>query len=145
MATGASLPFACAWLGSNVFAWVLDRTGARRAMLVPYGVAAVCVLLVPTARSAGVAIALVCAAMALFTAATPIFASASLRLAPEHAGVLAGVQNAFANLAGVVAPAATGWMAANLGWDSVFWATAAVAGIGAAAYGWSTRVGPADP
>ena len=111
MATGASLPFLCAWIGTNAFAQGIDRlslrysrTRVRKWCLVPYALAAASIFAVPAAPSATSTVATLCLAMALLTSVTPIFASSSLDLAPEVAGGLVSLQNAFANLSGILAP-----------------------------------------
>jgi MFS family permease len=73
------------------------------------------------------------ASTALITAATPVYAAGSLELAPNTAGLLAGMQQAFANLAGVAAPLATGYLA-RISWDLVFIASCLVCLAGAAGY-----------
>lgn len=141
MAAGSSLPFACAWIGANAFAQWLDRasarmsrTRARKLLLIPYCGAAACVFAAPTAGSAGGTVALLCLAMGLLGAATPVFASGSLDLAPRYAGALAGAQNAFANLAGIIAPALVGYLVRSAGWSAAFALTAMVTMCGVAVY-----------
>jgi len=143
MAAGAALPFAFAWMGTNVFAWAIDRgrlrwgsTGARKLFLLPYGLAAASIFLVPRVESPVGAVALLCAAMGLLGSATPIFSSASLDLAPRFAAPLAAFQNAFANVAGIAAPAAVGYLAKAYGWQAGFTLTAVVCLVGICAYEW---------
>ncbi len=139
MAFGASLPFLCAWIGTNLFAQAIDRapwdrTLVRKLALLPYLLAALSLFAIPVAPGDGLTVLLLCSAMTFLTAATPVFSSASLDLAPEHAASLASMLNAFANLAGVTAPAAIGIIVEQLGWQAAFWLTAAVCCAGAAAY-----------
>ncbi|MFN7921587.1 MAG: MFS transporter [Bryobacteraceae bacterium] len=141
MAAGSSLPFACAWIGANGFAQWLDhasarmsRTRARKLLLIPYAIAAVCVFAAPTAPSPAVTVALLCLAMGFLGAATPVFAAGSLDLAPRFAGALAAAQNAFANLAGIIAPALVGYLVRGAGWNAAFALTAGVAACGIVAY-----------
>lgn len=141
MAAGAAVPFLFAWVGTNTFAWAIDRasprlgpTRARKLFLLPYALAGASIFAVPRAESASVAIVLLCAAMGLLASATPIFSSASLDLAPRIAAPLAAVQNAFANLSGVIAPAVVGYLVKAQGWQSAFNLTAAVCLGGIAAY-----------
>jgi MFS transporter, ACS family, solute carrier family 17 (sodium-dependent inorganic phosphate cotransporter), other len=148
MAAGAALPFLCAWIGVNGFAQAIDRlsprvsrTAVRKAFLIPYAAAAAAVFLVPSASSPDATVVLLCLSMTLFTSATPIYSSGSLDLAPEFAGTLAGFQNAFANLAGIIAPVATGYLVRALGWYSAFWLTAAIVLAGVMPY---LLVGRAD-
>lgn len=139
MAAGSSLPFLCAWLGANGFAQLLDRAGAQRSracklLLIPYAVSALCLLAASAANSAVVAVALLCAAMTLLGAITPVFSSGSLDLTPRHAGAVAGAQNTFANLSGILAPVVIGYLVKENGWPAAFTATAAVVAIGVACY-----------
>ncbi|MBL8214471.1 MAG: MFS transporter [Bryobacterales bacterium] len=141
MAAGAAVPFLFAWVGTNTFAWAIDRatprlgsTRARKLFLLPYALAGASIFAVPRAESAASAIVLLCAAMGLLASATPIFSSASLNLAPRIAAPLAAVQNAFANLSGVIAPAVVGYLVKAHGWPSAFTLTTAVCLAGIAAY-----------
>lgn len=138
-AAGSALPFLFAWIGTNLFAWLIDRTGnradARKLCLIPYAGAALCLLAMPRVSSATTAIVLLCLVMGLLAAATPVFSAASLDLAPSVAASLAAVQNAFANIAGILAPAVIGHLVASPeGWTAAFTLTAAVCLGGAAAY-----------
>lgn len=135
-AVGASLPFLCAWIGTNVFAQLTDRTPPawRRIFLIPYTACAALIFYLPSAPAQTATVAVLCLAMAMLSAVTPLFSSASMRLAPEFAGPLAAVQNAFANLAGIIAPAAIGWLVKWHGWEAAFALTAAVCLMGSIAY-----------
>lgn len=145
VAAGSALPFVFAWLGANAAAWAMDRFGAhhgpartriRKLAMIPYSVTALAVFLLPRVESVPAAVTLLCASAALLAAATPVFSSASLDLAPDMAAGLAAFQNAFANIAGMIAPAAIGYAAASGpgGWQRAFALTAAVCLVGAAAY-----------
>ncbi|MBL8291413.1 MAG: MFS transporter [Bryobacterales bacterium] len=141
MAAGASLPFAFAWLGTNTFAWAIDRstprlgrTRARKLFLLPYALAAASIFLIPSAPTPTLTVVVLCAAMALLGSASPTFSTASLDLAPQCAGALAAIQNAFANLAGIAAPVTVGYLAKSYGWHAPFWLTAAIALFGITAY-----------
>lgn len=139
---GSALPFVFAWLGTNGFAWAIDRWGARwgrtrirKLAMLPYGLAALSIFLIPRVTSPEAAVMLLCTAMGLLAAATPVFSSASLDLAPSMAAALAGLQNAFANVAGIIAPAAIGYLVARPGgWTQAFAVTAGICLMGAAAY-----------
>lgn len=147
-AAGASLPFLCAWIGTNVFAQWNDRVPAerRRIFLVPYAACAVLIFLVPSAPTQTATVAILCLAMAMLSAVTPIFSSASMRIAPDFAGPLAAVQNAFANLAGIIAPAAVGWLVKWYGWEAAFALTATVCAGGTVSYWFcADRTGATGP
>lgn len=141
MATGASLPFVCAWLGTNAFAQAIDRLSlhyppatVRKWFLLPYAAAAAGIFFIPSAPTPTTTVVLLCAALTLFTSVTPIFAGSSLHLAPRFAGPLAAFQNAFANLAGIAAPVTIGYIVKSLGWSAAFFLTAAVATTGILAF-----------
>lgn len=141
MAAGSSLPFLCAWAGANLFAQLLDRAGrgvgrarASKLLLIPYSVSAVCLLVTPAVTSASAAVALLCAAMAMLGSITSVFSSGSLDLTPRHAGAVASVQNAFANLAGILAPVIIGYLVRGADWAAAFTVTAFVIAGGVTIY-----------
>jgi sugar phosphate permease len=141
MAFGAALPFVCAMAGSNLFGSAIDRmsrtrdrTHVRKLFMAPYALSAFVLLLVPAiAGGTGTVIAL-CAAMFLMTSATPVYASSSLDLAPRYAGTVVGIQNALANVAGVLAPVIVGYIVKASGWNGAFWLTAAICVLGISVY-----------
>lgn len=142
MAVGASLPFGAALIGTNLFAHVLDRlsltkdrTRVQKILLAAYTLAPL-FLLAACLITERVAIIVLLALAGLFvTAATPIYSSNSLYLAPMHVGTLVSMQNSFANCAGIIAPVATGYLAKTYGWTSVFLSVALMIVIGIAAFG----------
>ncbi len=140
-AAGASAPFLFAWIGTNASAAIIDAAGPRvgaarirKLAMIPYAMSAAALALIPYAPDAGWTVAALCCSMLLLTAATPVFSSASLDLTPDHAGPVAAVQNAFANLAGIAAPVAIGYVTGPFGWRAAFLLTAAICLSGAAAY-----------
>ena len=80
------------------------------------------------------AVALLCAGMTLLGAITPVFSSGSLDLTPRYAGAVAGAQNTFANLSGILAPVVIGYLVKEQGWPAAFTVTALVVAVGAACY-----------
>ena len=139
MAAGSSIPFLCAWAGANGFAQLLDRAGAHRSrtsklLLIPYALSALCLLGAAAAPSALVAVVLLCAGMTLLGAITPVFSSGSLDLTPRYAGAVAGAQNTFANLSGILAPVVIGYLVKEKGWPAAFMVTALVVAAGAGCY-----------
>jgi len=141
MAFGSALPFACAMAGSNLFGVAIDRlsvshdrTRVRKWFLVPYAASGLLMFTVPATASPVGLVGTLCAVMFLLTAVTPVYASSALDIAPKYAGTVVGMQNAFANLAGVLAPVVVGYMVRLLGWSSAFFLTAGVTGIGVLAY-----------
>src|SRR6185503_9181236 len=119
----SALPFLCALLATNLFGNLIDRltpgrdrASVRKRFLLVSLSANLILPFVPYAEDAGLIILMFCAAMALHAAGTPVQASNSLDLTSRHAGPLVGVQNCFANIAGIVAPVATGYLVRSVGW-----------------------------
>lgn len=142
MAIGSSLPFVAALAGTNIFAQLIDRLSltqdrsrVQKSLLAVYALAPL-FLLAACLVSQQMAIVVLLALAGLFvTAATPIYSSNSLYLAPTHVGTLVSMQNSFANCAGIIAPVTTGYLAKHFGWTSVFISVALVIVIGIAAFG----------
>jgi len=141
MALGAALPYICALLASNGFGALIDRfsvgrnrTRVRKLFLIPYALSAVALLLVPQVSSPRATVAMLCMAMAFLTAATPVYSSNSLDLAPRYAATVVGAQACIANFAGVLAPVAIGYVARFGGWTMAFGLTAAVTAAGILAF-----------
>lgn len=137
MALGSSLPFLSALLGTNLFGALIDRlslkherTRVRKLFLLPYALAAGTLLLLPWAASPAITVALLCAAMALMTGATPVYASSSMELAPRYTGSVVALQACFANLAGVLAPVVIGYVVKASSWYLAFVLTASVSLVG---------------
>jgi dipeptide/tripeptide permease len=82
--------------------------------------------LVPLAPTPQTTVAMLCVAMAFLTSATPVYSSNSLDLAPRYAATVVGVQACIANLAGILAPVAIGYVARSGGWSMAFALTAAI-------------------
>lgn len=140
VATGSALPFLVALIAANGFAFAIarlsigrDATRVRKSILLVYALAACIFMLLPWLQSASSVIAALVTSTAMMTAATPVYAAGSLELAPKAAGMLAGLQQAFANIAGVVAPLVTGYLA-RTSWAQVFYVAGAVCLMGAVAY-----------
>lgn len=138
MALGASLPFVCSLISTNIVGSLIDRltpgrnrTRVRKWFLLPYTLSGVALLLVPAAASPAAIVSLLCAAMALLTSVTPVYSSNSLDVAPCYAGTFVAVQNGFANVAGILAPVIIGYVVKDAGWSPAFWLTAGVMALGA--------------
>ena len=137
MAFGSSLPFLAAFLGTNLSGNLIDRftrsdnrAAVRKAFLVPSFLGSAALLLVPIMQTP---VQIVCAlslSMFLHSAGVPVQASNSMDVAPKNIGTLVGLQNCFANIAGVAAPVITGYLVQSTGWLSVFWLAAAVSFVG---------------
>jgi ACS family D-galactonate transporter-like MFS transporter len=142
MAVGATLPYICALLATNGFGMMIDRlsvgrdrTRVRKMFLIPYALSAVALVLVPLAPTPQTTVAMLCVAMAFLTSATPVYSSNSLDLAPRYAATVVGVQACIANLAGILAPVAIGYVARSGGWSMAFALTAAIIGGGIVSFG----------
>jgi predicted MFS family arabinose efflux permease len=94
----------------------------------------VALLLVPQASTPRATVGMLCLAMAFLTAATPVYSSNSLDLAPRYAATVVGVQACIANFAGVLAPVAIGYVARSGGWTMAFALTAAITAAGIVAF-----------
>jgi MFS family permease len=133
MGFGSALPFFSAWVGANLFGVLIDRfsggrnrTRVRKCFMVPFMLTAVVLLSLSSVQQPLTIVGLLCLAMILLTSATPIINSGSLDIAPRYAGTFMGIQNCFANLAGVIVPVVTGYVAKAFGWQLVFWLIAGV-------------------
>jgi MFS transporter, ACS family, D-galactonate transporter len=133
MAIGAMLPYICALVATNGFALMIDRlsvgrnrTRVRKMFLIPYALSAVALMLVPMANTPQGTVAMLCVAMTFLTSATPVYSSNSLDLAPRYAATVVGLQACIANLAGILAPVAIGYVARSGGWSMAFALTAAI-------------------
>jgi MFS family permease len=140
-AFGSSLPFVAAFFGTSIFAAIIDklsvrysRTAVRKSLLALYVLSGVVLLMLPLAGSAVLIVGALSLSACLMTAATPIYASGSLDLLPRLAAILVGIQASFANLAGILAPAVSGYLIKTFSWNAVFAVTAGVCALGAAAY-----------
>lgn len=136
----STLPFAAALLAANVFAVAIARlsrfrspTRIRKLFLLVYALGAVVFVFLPRMQRASCLVGALVTSTALITAATPVYAAGSLELAPKVAGMLAGLQQAFANLAGVLAPLTSGYLARS-SWSLVFVAAGVICLAGAATY-----------
>ena len=148
LGTASALPFLAALCGANIFAVVIARlstrsskTRVRKGILVFYVLGALALMQLPRAGSQGEVVATLGIAAALMTSATPVYAAGSLELAPEAAAALVGMQQAFANLAGIFAPVVSGYLA-RTSWNRVFTVTALICFAGTATY---IALGSAEP
>jgi len=141
MAIGSSLPFVSALCATNLFGNLLDRfcskrnrTRVSKIFLVTFVAAIGILLLLPYVSSPPMIIFLLSLSTALLAGATPVYASGALNLVPRFAGSFVGVQNSIANLAGILGPVVTGYLAASRGWSAAFACTAIASGLGISAY-----------
>jgi MFS family permease len=141
MAIGSSLPFVSALCATNLFGAMLDRLCRKRdhtlvsKLFLGTFVTAIGILfLLPYVASPAAIVGLLSLSTALLAGATPVYASGALHLAPRFAGSFVGVQNCIANLAGILAPVVTGYLAATHGWSAAFACTAVASALGISAY-----------
>jgi MFS family permease len=132
-------------LSSVAGGWYSDRmiergasVNAVRKGFVVYGQIGGGVCLILCAGVPGLALAsLMVAAVFTGVSSGPVYNIAQTLAGPRAAGRWVGVQNFFGNLAGIVAPYATGWMvdrSGHYGW--AFLVAGAITFAGAAAWGW---------
>ena len=94
--------------------------------------AALCLLSLPGASSAEVALAIACATAALIGLACAGFTAVPLDITPRHAPMLIGFSNTLATIPGVVGVALTGWqLDVTHNYTSTFVLSAGVAAAGA--------------
>ncbi|MGH9502385.1 MAG: MFS transporter [Terriglobales bacterium] len=148
LGTASALPFLAALCGANIFAVVIaklsarsSKTRVRKGILVFYVLGGLALMQLPRAGSPVAITATLIVAAALMTSATPVYAAGSLELAPGAAAALVGMQQAFANLAGIFAPVVSGYLA-RTSWNRVFAVAALICFAGTAAY---IAMGSAEP
>jgi MFS family permease len=141
MAIGSSLPFISALCATNFFGALLDRlcrtrnrTRVSKMFMASFVTAIGILLLLPYVSSPPLIVGLLSLSTALLAGATPVYASGALHLVPRFAGSFVGVQNSIANLAGIVAPVLTGYLAASHGWSAAFACTAIASALGISTY-----------
>jgi len=107
--------------------------GVRRALAATgLGGAALCLLSLPGAGSAQIALALACATGGSIGLAAAGFTAVPLDITPRHAPMLIGFSNTLATIPGIVAVALTGWqLDVTHNYASTFVLSAAVAAAGA--------------
>ena len=137
MTIGSTLPFVSALLSCNIWAALIDhlsktreRARVRKIFLVPFTCAAGLLLFLPRVSSPIGTVIFLCIAMVLYTSVISIYTSGSIEIAPRYAGTVGGIQNCFANFAGVLVPVIVGYAVKISGWASAFWVTAAVSWLG---------------
>ncbi len=144
----AGLYSAAPWLSmfaaTNVVASLSDRLIARGATLtfmrklvqcLGLVLSAGALLLMPLAQSPGVALVMMCCAMAALGFVNSGFAPAMLDVAPRHGAVISGYSNTFATVPGIVGVATMGWLVDLTGtYTAGFVLTATVSVIGSIAF-----------
>lgn len=147
---GAGLLSAAPWItsivASNVVGAVTDRLirrGANRtairkwvqctALLTTAGL----LLILPQARSAGAAVALLCVAAGALACFSAGFAAGILEVVPRSSAVLYGFSNTLATIPGIVGVTVTGWLIDLTGtYTAAFTLAAAIGAAGALLFAW---------
>lgn len=142
MGLAAALPSVASVVTMNASGWVADRfvragtsrDFARKATLCG-GMAGAGLLLLalPWTRSPWVAVGVITLSAAARSLATPAYWTLSIEMAPRHSGILSSIMNTSGNLAGIVAPALTGFLVTKtVGWGSSIAVAGLVSVVGAA-------------
>ena len=140
----SAAPWLVGFVMANVAGWLADRlmrggwsaTRVRRLMqTLGLGGAALFLLLLPNAATAGQGVALMCCAAGMLAFCMGGFGPNSFDIAPRHADVIWGISNTFATVPGIVGVFVTGWLVDETGgYTAPFAVTAAVALLGAFVY-----------
>ena len=153
MAYIGALAYGVTALATTIAGWLSDRaiaSGAspsrvRKTCLITglsFSTIVVAVVIIPSTVAAMTLLMIACASYGIF--ASSHWATTQRIAGPEAAGKWSGLQNCFANFAGVIAPALTGFVVDIT--DQFFWAfvvSASVALAGAAVYAFV--LGPIEP
>lgn len=115
-----------------------DRTSIRKWVQCTALLATACLLLIlPHARSAGAAVALLCLAVGALTCFSAGFAAGVLDVVPRSSAVLYGFSNTLATIPGVVGVSVTGWLIDLTGtYTAAFTLSAVIGAAGALLFGW---------
>jgi len=153
MAIAGSMAYCVTALATAFTGWIADRTIAagstptrvRKTCIVTgltFASVVLVVVIIPEPTPSMAFLMLACICYGVF--ASSHWAISQTIAGPSAAGKWAGLQNCFANMAGVAAPAITGFVVDKTG--HFFWAFAVSAGvslIGASVYAF--LLGPAEP
>ena len=142
MGIGAALPALAATIGMNVSGLTADRLIARgrtrqfslKLMVgVGMGGSALFLLALVWTRNAYMAVLWVILSAGVKSLSTPAYWTLSMEMAPRHAGILSSIMNTSGNLAGVVAPALSGFLVASGGgWNAAILVAVGVTLLGVA-------------
>lgn len=135
----------CGWLSDRWIAAGSTPTRVRKAFMVAGAGGSGLLLGACVIASPAMAVVLLLLAGAAFGLATSnLWAITQTLAGPEAAGRWTGVQNVFGSLAGILAPAITGFVVDRTG--EFFWAFAILAGVAVVgAVSWVIIVGPVEP
>ena len=141
---GASA-FACGHFSDRWTRSCRSEAGCRRSMMVAsQAMPALAILGLAFARSPfEIALLLSIAGVGSALGSTNLYAVAQMFAGPRASGSWVGFQNALGNFSGIIGPVITGIMVDRAGYESAFYLTAAVAGVGAIWWAWAVpRIEP---
>jgi ACS family glucarate transporter-like MFS transporter len=140
MGIGAALPALAAGIFMNVSGWFSDyllKTGksrdfSRKLMLYSgMGISGLLLLGLVWIHDPYLAVTFLTLSAAAKALSTPAYWALSVDMAPRYAGILSSIMNTSGNVAGVIAPALTGWMISYFsGWNQAIWVGAVVTLLG---------------
>ncbi len=135
----------CGWLSDRWIAAGSTPTRVRKAFMVAGAGGSGVLLGACVIAGPAMAVVLLLVAGAVFGLATAnLWAITQTMAGPQAAGRWTGVQNVFGSLAGILAPAITGFVVDRTG--EFFWAFAILAGVAiVGAVSWVFIVGPVEP
>ncbi len=141
LALVGTIPWAVAFVTMNVGGWIIDgmiargRTaGSARRLLIYIGLVGSAVFAVLGARvgGPGMAVALISVSMGFMGFCFSPYWALPIDYAPHNPGGASGLMNTWGNIAGIVAPAVTGFLVTASGnWDLALYISSALAVIGA--------------
>lgn len=136
----AAMPALAAVIFMNVSGWVSDyflKAGksqdfSRKIMLcLGMGGSGLSLLTLIWVENVCAAVLLLILSSSARALATPVYWTLSVDMSPRHAGILSSIMNTSGNVAGIVAPAATGWMVSYFSdWDAAILVTSAITVLG---------------
>ena len=145
----AAMPALAAVICMNLSGWFSDyflKAGksqdfSRKIMVcLGMGGSGVLLLMLVWVENVGAAVLLLILSSAARALATPVYWTLSVDMSPRHAGILSSIMNTSGNIAGIVAPAVTGWMVSYFSnWDAAILVTAAITILGCAIGGTMIR------
>ena len=141
---GASA-FACGHFSDRWTRSGRSEAACRRSMMVAsQAMPALAILGLAFARSPfEIALLLSIAGVGSALGSTNLYAVAQMFAGPRASGSWVGFQNALGNFSGIIGPVITGIMVDRAGYESAFYLTAAVAGVGAIWWAWAVpRIEP---
>ncbi|MCY0897907.1 MAG: MFS transporter [Firmicutes bacterium] len=141
LALVGTIPWAVAFLTMNVGGWLIDGmisrgkpAGSARRLLIYVGLvgSAVFAVLGADAPGASMALALISISMGFMGLCFSPYWALPIDYAPNNPGGASGLMNTWGNIAGIVAPAVTGFIVTDTGsWSMALYISAGLAVVGA--------------